>query len=76
MRPSSAQRRRLPMRTLRTALSPEKSAVDKVAKTEPIATPTGVAIRNPVLLLPSNTPGVASACSARKPAEDKKARET
>ena len=56
MRPTSASRRRLPSRTLRTALSPDKSRVDSAANTEPMATPTGVAIVKPVLLLPSKTP--------------------
>jgi hypothetical protein len=41
-----------------------------------MATPTGVAIAKPVLLLASKTPGVARACSARKPADDRKASET
>ena len=64
MRPSSAHRRRLPIRTWRTAVSPAKSAVESAANTEPTAHPLVWQSENPCCS-PSSTPGVASACRAK-----------
>ena len=46
----------------------ERSSADAAAKMLAIARPTGVATTKPAFFFSSRTPGVASACSARKPA--------
>jgi hypothetical protein len=54
----------------------ERSTADAAAKMLAIARPTGVATTKPAFFFSSRTPGVASACSARKPALVTNARET
>jgi hypothetical protein len=52
------------------------SRPESAAKQPPRKSPTGVATTNPVFLPASSTPGVASACSARKPLLARKTSET
>ena len=57
-------------------LTTGRSIDDQAANTAAIRSPTGVAITNPAFFPSSRTPGVASACSPRKPALERKAIDT
>ncbi len=61
---------------MRTARSPDRSRLDSAAITDPRAMPTGVAMTKPAFGVFNSTPGVASACSARNPADERNARDT
>src|SRR5437870_430538 len=54
----------------------EPKSDDAATKKDATARPTGVAITKPAFFPATITPGVASACSARKPALVRKASET
>ena len=57
--------------------APSSKSIDEAAaKPAAMISPTGVAITNPTLRWSSSTPGVASACNARKPAPDRHASPT
>ena len=57
------------------ARGPASGLVEAAAKTDAMISPTGVAIANPTFASGSSTPGVARACSPRKPALARNARE-
>ena len=79
--PTARARRRAPRaRAVRAAAhawprARQSSSDETAANAEATTSPTGVASSKPAFL-PSRTPGVASACSPRKPALDRHASET